>query len=69
MPWKPSEAKGKTHKAKSPADKKKWAATANAVLEKSGNDGKAIRIANAAVSKGRAKAHGAKKPRAKGKDY
>ena len=49
MPWKPSAASGKTKKAKSPAAKKQWSSTANAVLAKTGDEGKAVRIANAAV--------------------
>ncbi len=53
MPWKPSQAK--TRKAKSPAAKKQWASTANAVLRESGDEGKAVRIANAAVKKRRGK--------------
>lgn len=51
MPWSPADASGKTKKAKSPAAKKQWSATANAVLAKSGDEGKAVRIANAAVAK------------------
>lgn len=53
MPWKPSEATGKTKKASTPAKKKQWAATANAILKKTGDDATAIKIANAAVKKGR----------------
>lgn len=51
MPWTAKEAKGHTKKAKSAGAKKQWSATANAVLAKSGDEGKAIRIANAAVAK------------------
>lgn len=51
MPWKPSDAPKKNKKADTPAEKKQWAATANAVLAKSGDDAKAIRIANASISK------------------
>jgi hypothetical protein len=51
MPWKPSAATGKTKRAKSPAAKKQWASAANAVLAKTGDEGKAVRIANAAVAK------------------
>ncbi len=51
MPWKPSDASSKTKKAKSPKAKRQWSATANTVLSKSGDEGKAIRIANAAVRK------------------
>lgn len=51
MPWKPADATRKTKKASSPATKRQWAATANRVLEQSGDEGKAVRIANAAVAK------------------
>lgn len=53
MPWKPSAAPGKTKKAKSPAAKKQWSEVANKVLKQTGDDGKAVRIANAAVAKRR----------------
>lgn len=51
MPWNSRSASGFTKKAKSPAAKKQWAKTANAVLKKTGNEGSAIRIANAVVKK------------------
>jgi len=60
MPWTPGDGPARhTKKANSPAKKKQWSATANAVRAKamaSGAseeeaDGKAIRIANAAVKK------------------
>jgi uncharacterized protein YdaT len=52
MPWTPDDGPSRhTKKADTPASKKQWAATANAVLEKSGDEGKAVRIANAAVAK------------------
>lgn len=51
MPWAPKDAKRHTHKAKSPAAKKQWAKVANKVLKESGDEGKAARIANAAVKK------------------
>lgn len=49
MPWNSFDAPSKTHKANTPATRKQWADTANAVLKKSGDDAKAIRVANAAV--------------------
>lgn len=61
MPWEMSSAMGHTKKASTPAKKKQWASTANAVLEKSGDEGKAVRIANAAVKKHPSK----KKPKTK----
>lgn len=51
MPWKPSDAQKKNKKADTPAEKKKWASVANSVLKDSGDDAKAIRIANASISK------------------
>lgn len=53
MPWTPNDATRKTKKAKSPKAKRQWSATANAVLKKTGDEGKAVRIANAAVKRGR----------------
>lgn len=52
MPWSPSDGPSRhTKKADTPGAKKQWAAVANKVLADSGDDGKAIRIANAAVAK------------------
>lgn len=51
MPWKPSDAQKKNKKADTPAEKKKWAGVANSVLKDTGDDAKAIRIANASLSK------------------
>lgn len=55
MPWKPGDAKKKTKAASTPAKEKKWAATANSVRGKSGDDAKAIKIANTVVKKHPAK--------------
>ncbi len=55
MPWKMSDAIRHTDKAKSLREKRKWSSTANAVLEKFGDEGKAIRIANSAVKKSKGK--------------
>lgn len=55
MPWSASDARSKTKKARTPGAKKQWAATADAVLAKSGDEGKAIRIANAAIKRRRKK--------------
>ena len=51
MPWTSSDASRHTKKAKSPKAKRQFAKVANKVLEASGDEGKAIRIANAAVKK------------------
>lgn len=52
MPWTPEQAASKTHYASSPASQQKWAAIANGVLKKTGDDASAIRIANASVHYG-----------------
>ena len=51
MPWDSRGALRHTKKAKTPAAKKQWYTVANKVLEESGDEGSAIRIANAAVAK------------------
>lgn len=61
MPWTPSDGPARhTKKATTPAKRKQWALVANKVREDSGDEGKAVRIANAAV-----KNHPSKKKRAK----
>ena len=54
MPWTPANASSKTKKANTPSKRKKWAAVANDVLSKTGDEGRAVRAANAAV-RGKAK--------------
>lgn len=51
MPWGPKDAPKFTRKAKGPKAKRQFAAVANAVLAKTGNEGRAIRAANASVAK------------------
>lgn len=51
MPWGYGDASRHTKKAKSPGAKRQWSTVANSVLHDSGDEGKAIRIANAAVKK------------------
>jgi hypothetical protein len=51
MPWKEEDAKRHTKKARTPKKKRQWSAVANKVLQESGDEGKAIRIANAVVKK------------------
>lgn len=51
MPWTPSKAHSHTKRAQTPAAKRQWATVANRVLDESGDEGKAIRVANAAVNK------------------
>jgi hypothetical protein len=50
MPWTPSDGPSRhTKKANSPGKRKQWSTVANKVLGDSGDEGKAVRIANAAV--------------------
>jgi hypothetical protein len=51
MPWTPDEAERHTHKATTPVLKELWAKVANEALERTGNEGRAIREANAVVSR------------------
>jgi hypothetical protein len=51
MPWGYSDAKRHTKKATTPAAEKQWSAVANSVLSDSGDEGKAVRIANGVVKK------------------
>ena len=49
MPWTANDAAGKTKAADTPRRKRQWAKIANAVLAKTGDEGRAVREANAAV--------------------
>ena len=51
MPWGYTDAIKHTKKAKSRHAQEQWSTVANKVLHDSGDDGKAIRIANAAIAK------------------
>jgi hypothetical protein len=51
MPWKSSDVSGKTKKAKSKKAKRQWTHVANSVLAKTGDEGRAIREANAVVKR------------------
>ncbi len=61
MPWSASDATKHSKKADTEAKKRKWAAVANSALEKYGEEGRAIKIANAAVGKQRSKPHHTRK--------
>lgn len=50
MPWSPKDALRHTHKATTAKKKRQFAHVANAVLAATGDDGRAIREANAAVA-------------------
>ena len=51
MPWTSKDAKGKTKKASTPSKKKKWAAVANEVLSRTGDEARAVRTANAVLKR------------------
>jgi len=50
MPWEPSDATRHTKKADTEQLRQQWASVANGVLRDSGDEGRAIRIANAHVA-------------------
>lgn len=54
MPWKPSDASKHTKKAGSKTAKRMWAAVANKVLAETGNEGRAVRTANAVIKRAKA---------------
>jgi hypothetical protein len=56
MPWTANDAEKHTHKATTPELKELWAKVATERLEKTGDEGRAIREANSVVSR---QAHGA----------
>lgn len=58
MPWAPKDAKKHTKKAVSTAKMRQWSTVANSVLKDTGDEGKAIRIANAAISRSKKKGKG-----------
>lgn len=51
MPWQASDSTRHTKKAKSPKRKRQWRHVANAVLERTGSEGTAVRAANGVVKK------------------
>jgi hypothetical protein len=50
MPWRPEDAPRHTHKADTPHLRQLWSEVANNVLAETGNEGRAVRAANAAVA-------------------
>ena len=51
MPWTSNDAERHTHKATTPAQKELWAKVANEALERTGDEGRAIREANAVIAR------------------
>jgi hypothetical protein len=50
VPWQASDVE-RHNKGLSQGKKKQWASVANSILKKTGDEGKAVRIANGVVSK------------------
>ena len=51
MPWTPQDAPSHTKKATTATAKRQWAEIANQVLERTGDEGRAIREANAVIAR------------------
>ena len=51
MPWTPDEAERHTHKATTRALRQLWAKIANDTLARTGDEGRAIREANAVIAR------------------
>lgn len=52
MPWSPSDGPARhTRKANTPKRRRQWAKVANNVLARTGDEGRAVRSANAVVAK------------------
>jgi hypothetical protein len=51
MPWTADDAQTHTHKATTPQLKELWAKVANESLDRDGNEGRAIREANAVIAR------------------
>ena len=51
MPWSPADAPKHTHKADTPHLCRLWSEVANKVLAETGDEGRAVRSANAAVAR------------------
>jgi hypothetical protein len=50
VPWRASDSKEHTKKADTPKKRRLWSAVANDILERTGDEGRAIRGANAKVA-------------------
>ena len=51
MPWGAKDAKRHTKKAKSAKSKRQWGHVANSVLERTGDEGRAVAAANSVIKK------------------
>jgi hypothetical protein len=55
MPWTPGDSTRFTKKAKSPKRRRQWSHVADSMLERTGDEGAAIRAANSVVKKSQSK--------------
>ena len=55
MPWSEKDASKKTKKARSPKSRRQWRDVANSVLEKTGDEARAVRTANGVIARGQRK--------------
>jgi hypothetical protein len=53
MPWVSTDAPSHTRRASTAKKRRQWAHTANSVLESTGDEGRAVQAANAAVKRKR----------------
>ena len=51
MPWVPSDAAAKNRKADTPKKKRQWSDIANSVLQRTGDEGRAVKTANGVLKK------------------
>ena len=66
MPWSAKDASRHTKKAKTPKAKRAFAHASNSVLERTGDEGRAVRAGNAAAARSAAKSkRGAKRKTAR----
>jgi len=55
MPWNSTDAPRHTKEADSPVKRRQWADIANKILKQTGDEGQAIKEANAAVARNKSK--------------
>ena len=57
MPWSPSDAKSKDKAANTPAKQEQWSKVADSVLQRTGNEGLAIKEANGVIKRKEGRVH------------
>jgi uncharacterized protein YdaT len=51
MPWTPQDSQKHDKKAKSPKQRRQWSDIANSVLQRTGDEGRAVKTANGVLKK------------------